>query len=205
MDPKGDFYLNPNCIMLVPSCFFLGVGSLNTTQMYTGVYNKDYYTDYTGSRDTRSNQTRCHRGVLIVEFGEAELQVSGWKFRASFVGWSEFSGGTVELVRRWIWLWDIFDWLLQDSQVSLLHLLLNPYLLTMRFRCSLACHYHQNLWQQQFLQTALCVAPSQVLLNCRILSNLMNIIVYIYISGQIIATSHDLTPNGGLVREITLF
>ncbi len=25
------------------------------------------------------------------------------------------------------------------------------------------------------------------------------------ISGQIIATSHDLTPNGGLVREITLF
>ena len=24
-------------------------------------------------------------------------------------------------------------------------------------------------------------------------------------SGQIIATSHDLTPNGGLVREITLF
>ena len=23
--------------------------------------------------------------------------------------------------------------------------------------------------------------------------------------GQIIATSHDLTPNGGLVREITLF
>ena len=26
-----------------------------------------------------------------------------------------------------------------------------------------------------------------------------------YISGQIIATSHDLTPNGGLVREIPLF
>ena len=25
------------------------------------------------------------------------------------------------------------------------------------------------------------------------------------LSGQIIATSHDLTPNGGLVREITLF
>ena len=25
------------------------------------------------------------------------------------------------------------------------------------------------------------------------------------ISGQIIATSHDLTPNGGLVREIPLF
>ena len=24
-------------------------------------------------------------------------------------------------------------------------------------------------------------------------------------AGQIIATSHDLTPNGGLVREITLF
>ena len=24
-----------------------------------------------------------------------------------------------------------------------------------------------------------------------------------HISGQIIATSHDLTPNGGLVREIT--
>ena len=27
----------------------------------------------------------------------------------------------------------------------------------------------------------------------------------INISGQIIATSHDLTPNGGLVREIPLF
>ena len=27
---------------------------------------------------------------------------------------------------------------------------------------------------------------------------------YIF-SGQIIATSHDLTPNGGLVREIPLF
>ena len=27
----------------------------------------------------------------------------------------------------------------------------------------------------------------------------------VYISGQIIATSHDLTPNGGLVREIPLF
>ncbi len=26
-----------------------------------------------------------------------------------------------------------------------------------------------------------------------------------YIAGQIIATSHDLTPNGGLVREIPLF
>ena len=26
--------------------------------------------------------------------------------------------------------------------------------------------------------------------------------VYMYISGQIIATSHDLTPNGGLEREI---
>ena len=26
-----------------------------------------------------------------------------------------------------------------------------------------------------------------------------------HISGQIIATSHDLTPNGGLVREIPLF
>ena len=25
------------------------------------------------------------------------------------------------------------------------------------------------------------------------------------ISGQIIATSHDLTPNGGLVREIPYF
>ena len=24
-------------------------------------------------------------------------------------------------------------------------------------------------------------------------------------SGQIVATSHDLTPNGGLVREIPLF
>ena len=27
----------------------------------------------------------------------------------------------------------------------------------------------------------------------------------VIISGQIIATSHDLTPNGGLVREIPLF
>ena len=27
----------------------------------------------------------------------------------------------------------------------------------------------------------------------------------IHPSGQIIATSHDLTPNGGLVREIPLF
>ena len=26
-----------------------------------------------------------------------------------------------------------------------------------------------------------------------------------YLAGQIIATSHDLTPNGGLVREIPLF
>ena len=25
------------------------------------------------------------------------------------------------------------------------------------------------------------------------------------VSGQIIATSHDLTPNGGLIREIPLF
>ena len=31
------------------------------------------------------------------------------------------------------------------------------------------------------------------------------IFIYIYISGQIIVTSHDLTPNGGLVREIPLF
>ena len=30
--------------------------------------------------------------------------------------------------------------------------------------------------------------------------------IYIYISGQIIATSHDrFPPNGGLVREITLY
>ena len=29
--------------------------------------------------------------------------------------------------------------------------------------------------------------------------------IYIYISGQIIATSHDLTPKGSLVREIPLF
>ena len=34
---------------------------------------------------------------------------------------------------------------------------------------------------------------------------LINWIVRVYISGQIIATSHDLTPNGGLVREIPLF
>ena len=27
----------------------------------------------------------------------------------------------------------------------------------------------------------------------------------VHISGQIIATSHDLTPNGGLVRELPLF
>ena len=27
----------------------------------------------------------------------------------------------------------------------------------------------------------------------------------VHVSGQIIATSHDLTPNGGLVREIPLF
>ena len=26
-----------------------------------------------------------------------------------------------------------------------------------------------------------------------------------HVAGQIIATSHDLTPNGGLVREIPLF
>ena len=32
-----------------------------------------------------------------------------------------------------------------------------------------------------------------------------NAYIYIYISGQIIATSHDLTPNGGLVREISYF
>ena len=29
--------------------------------------------------------------------------------------------------------------------------------------------------------------------------------IYICISGQIIATSHDPTPNGGLVREIPVF
>ena len=29
--------------------------------------------------------------------------------------------------------------------------------------------------------------------------------MYLQLSGQIIATSHDLTPNGGLVREIPLF
>ena len=29
--------------------------------------------------------------------------------------------------------------------------------------------------------------------------------IYIHIPGQIIATSHDLTPNGGLVRGIPLF
>ena len=28
---------------------------------------------------------------------------------------------------------------------------------------------------------------------------------YLHLAGQIIATSHDLTPNGGLVREIPLF
>ncbi len=30
-------------------------------------------------------------------------------------------------------------------------------------------------------------------------------LIWFIISGQIIATSHDLTPNGGLVREIPLF
>ena len=30
-------------------------------------------------------------------------------------------------------------------------------------------------------------------------------LLMVHISGQIIATSHDLTPNGGLVREIPLF
>ena len=29
--------------------------------------------------------------------------------------------------------------------------------------------------------------------------------LFVHLSGQIIATSHDLTPNGGLVREIPLF
>ena len=29
--------------------------------------------------------------------------------------------------------------------------------------------------------------------------------IYSHLSGQIIATSHDLTPKGGLVREIPLF
>ena len=32
-----------------------------------------------------------------------------------------------------------------------------------------------------------------------------NYFLCVHISGQIIATSHDLTPNGGLVREIPLF
>ena len=32
-----------------------------------------------------------------------------------------------------------------------------------------------------------------------------NVSVRVHVSGQIIATSHDLTPNGGLVREIPLF
>ena len=36
-------------------------------------------------------------------------------------------------------------------------------------------------------------------------SVLGNMIYGSYSSGQIIATSHDLTPNGGLVREIPLF
>ena len=34
---------------------------------------------------------------------------------------------------------------------------------------------------------------------------LLVICVGSYCSGQIIATSHDLTPNGGLVREFPLF
>ena len=32
-----------------------------------------------------------------------------------------------------------------------------------------------------------------------------NVSVRVHVSGQIIATSHDLTSNGGLVREIPLF
>ena len=31
------------------------------------------------------------------------------------------------------------------------------------------------------------------------------LVYVVYNSGQIVATSHDLTPNGGLVREIPLF
>ena len=33
----------------------------------------------------------------------------------------------------------------------------------------------------------------------------MDDVSHVYISGQIIATSHDLTPNGGSVREFPLF
>ena len=38
----------------------------------------------------------------------------------------------------------------------------------------------------------------------KIMEHLIKIRAF-YFSGQIIATSHDLTPNGGLVREIPLF
>ena len=34
---------------------------------------------------------------------------------------------------------------------------------------------------------------------------LLKLFLFYHTSGQIIATSHDLTPNGGLVREIPLF
>ena len=40
--------------------------------------------------------------------------------------------------------------------------------------------------------------------ECRLDEFWINKKMKIYISGQIIATSHDLTPNGGLVREIPL-
>ena len=33
----------------------------------------------------------------------------------------------------------------------------------------------------------------------------IEVVSLIHTSGQTIATSHDLTPNGGLVREIPLF
>ena len=39
----------------------------------------------------------------------------------------------------------------------------------------------------------------------RVVGPLPNGIVLAYKSGQIIATLHDLTPNGGLVRGIPLF
>ena len=47
--------------------------------------------------------------------------------------------------------------------------------------------------------------PLGYLANSPVSINLANMERIYTKSGQIIATSHDLTPNGGLVREIPLF
>ncbi len=38
-----------------------------------------------------------------------------------------------------------------------------------------------------------------------VIISFLHIKIHMHISDQIIATSHDLTPKGGLVREIPLF